>query len=86
MAVVYLVVESEDGSHVDFVAAKAQVSPLKQQTIPTLELLSALLLTRLIASVTEALWDELLVSLYSCFTNSTVALHWIWGVSRLWKL
>ena len=37
--VMYLVVESEAGYHVDFVASKTQVSPLTQQTIPGLELL-----------------------------------------------
>ena len=47
-AVVYLVTESESGVQVDFVISKTRVSPLKPQTIPRLELLSAVLLARLI--------------------------------------
>ena len=84
-AVVYLLREDEAGRHVEFVASKTRVSPLKQQTIPRLELLSALLLARLISSVTEAFQDELQVTLYRCFTDSTVALHWILGVKKSWK-
>ena len=75
-AVTYLVIESKTGPHVEFTASKTRVSPLKQQTIARLEMLSALLFARLIASVTETLWNELPVSLYSCFIESMVALHW----------
>ena len=84
-AVVYLRREGETGCNVDFVASKTRVAPLKRQTIPRLELLSALLLARLIASITKALQDEVQVSQFSCFTDSTVALHWILGVDKSWK-
>ena len=40
-AVIYLLIESENGSYMRFVASKTRVSPLKKQTIPRLELLSA---------------------------------------------
>ena len=43
--VVYLLLETEFGFSVKFVAAKTRVSPLKEQTIPRLELLSTLLLS-----------------------------------------
>ena len=84
-AMIYLVIETPDGRHVRFVASKTRVSPLKTQNISWLELLSALLLTRLIVSVTQALEGELQLSELHCFTDSTVALFWIQGVEKIWK-
>ena len=75
--VVYLLVETAAGFSVRFVAAKTRVSPLKEQTIPRLELLSALLLTRLMASITKSLECDLQLSPPRCFSDSTVALCWI---------
>lgn len=84
-AVIYLVIETPDGCHIRFVASKTRVSPLKTQTIPRLELLSALLLSRLTVSVTQALDSELQLSEPRCFADSTVALYWIRGVEKTWK-
>ena len=53
-AVVYLRGKTPHGCQVSLVASKTQVAPLKQQTIPRLELLSALLLARLMSSATPA--------------------------------
>ena len=53
-AVVYMVSDSESATQIKFVASKTRVSPLKKVTIPRLELLSALLLARLITGVTNA--------------------------------
>ena len=52
-AVVYLSEETPHGTYLEFVVSKTQVSPLKAQTIPRLELLSALLLARLISNVRQ---------------------------------
>ena len=84
-AVIYLVIETPDGRHTRFLASKTRVSPLKTQTIPRLELLSALLLSRLVTSVTQALEGELQLSVPNCFTDSTVTLFWIKGVEKIWK-
>lgn len=46
-AVIYLSIESEDESCMRFIAAKTRVAPLKKQSVPRLELLSAVLLARL---------------------------------------
>ena len=81
----YLVTESESGVQVDFVIGKTKVSPLKSQTIPQLELLSAVLLARLIHSVAESIQDDLQLSSLCCYTDSTVALHWIQGTDKCWK-
>ena len=78
VAVIYLLMQGNSGPHVDFVASKMSVAPLKQQTIPWLELLAALLLSRLMSVVTnKALQDELHISQQCCYTNSTVALYCI---------
>lgn len=84
-AVVYLRARTPSGYQVVLVASKTLVAPLKQQTIPRLELLSALLLARLMSSVTQALQSEINFSNFHCFTDSTVALHWIVGVGKSWK-
>ena len=57
-AVVYLRVKTRTGYSVTFLASKTRVTPLREQTIPRLELLSALLLARLITSVKESLAQD----------------------------
>ena len=81
-AVVYLCVGSESAH---FIASKTRVSPLTQQSIPRLELLSCLLLAKLTSSVLEALQTVLDVKVGSCFTDSKVAFYWIHGEDKQWK-
>ena len=84
-AVVYLLLRSETNTTVQFLAAKTRVAPLQSQTIPRLELLSALLLSRLIVSVSSSL-NSMLPQLESrCYTDSRVALFWIRGTEKEWK-
>ena len=54
-AVVYLVEEAEGRRCSSFVTSKTRVAPLKALTIPRLELLSAVLMARLLTSVSESL-------------------------------
>lgn len=68
-----------------FVVAKTRVAPLQSQTIPRLELLSALLLSRLVTSVSDSLQYTLSPMEQRCFTNSQVALYWICGIGKEWK-
>ena len=62
-----------------------RVAPLQVQTIPRLELLGALLLSRLLTSVTSALSSELALNPPICFTDSKVALFWIRGCDKEWR-
>ena len=83
--VVYISIESETGALSRFVTCKTRVSPVKEQTIPRLELLSALLLSKLMASVTQALSLELSLGEPGYFTDSKVSLYWIKGQEKEWK-
>jgi len=66
-AVVYLVIETNTGESLKFIMSKARVAPTQPQTVPQLELLSALLLAQLITSVSNSLISP------RCFTDSMVA-------------
>ena len=84
-AVVYLVMKTQRKSRTQFLVAKTRVAPMKALTIPRLELLSALLLARLITTVSSVLESTLPDLQKKCYTDSTVALHWIKGTSKEWK-
>jgi len=81
-AVVYLYSVS---GLVQFVVSKTRVAPLVQMTIPRLELLSCLLLAKLMANVKVALEKVINIQLGMCFTDSKVALYWVQGVTKEWK-
>ena len=83
--VVYLVLRTNSTVAIQFVAAKTRIAPLNGQTVPRLELLSALLLSRLIASVQNSLSSQRLHLDVYCFTDSLVGLYWIRGRDREWK-
>ncbi len=85
-AIVYLRIESQMHEvSVQFLAAKTRVTPVVGTTIPRLELLSALLLSKLMSSVHAALEQELNLSDPLCFSDSKVALFWIQGTRHEWK-
>ncbi|XP_022807946.1 uncharacterized protein LOC111344944 [Stylophora pistillata] len=84
-AVIYLHVTTTTGSYVKFLGSRSRVAPVKQETIPRLELLAALILARQISHVGEALKPELDIINLTCWTDSKVALAWIKGERREWK-
>ena len=84
-AVVYLVIRTENGNFVKFIASKTRVAPLQRQTIPRLELLSAVLLARLVSNITNSLSTQLDLTQPRCYTDSQVTLFWIAGKGKEWK-
>ena len=84
-AVVYLCLVSNRRNHLRILGSKTRVAPITQNTIPRLELLAALLLTRLVMSITGALQMEIPLEQLTCFTDSKVALYWICGWTKEWK-
>ena len=84
-AVVYLLIQNGDFSQCRIVCSKTRVSPINSLTIPRLELLSALLLARLIDSVTHSLTQILNLSQPLCFLDSKVAYYWICGAEKNWR-
>ena len=58
---------------------------MKQDTIPILEHLAALILARLRSHVREALEPKMDINELTCWTDSKVALAWIKGEEGEWK-
>ena len=84
--VVYLWLETEAHQvRVQFVAAKIRVTPVGGATIPHLELLSALILSKLMDSIRATMEPELQLGDPVCFSDSMVALFWIQGTNHKWK-
>lgn len=84
-AVVYFRVVSEDGNvSVTFVCAKSRVAPLKQISIPRLELQAALLLTQLISRVAKIL--NMSSESIRVFSDSKVVLAWLAKPPAAWKM
>ena len=78
-AVVYLRVETCSGCYARFVAAKTRVAPNKDHSIPRLELLGALVVSRLLATITSALNTELELDAPTLFMDSKIVLFWMQG-------
>ena len=75
--VVYLRVTYSDGSVTTrILASKTRVSPLKAQTVPWLELLAALILTRLVTTIRDTL-SSLKTAQLVLWTDSMVVLCWL---------
>jgi len=83
-AVVYMRSGEGDVRCVRLVIARARVAPLKTVTLPRLELMAALLASRLVVSVRKTLRLNAEIPLY-CWTDSMVTLGWVKGNPSRWK-
>ncbi|XP_075217868.1 uncharacterized protein LOC142322675 [Lycorma delicatula] len=84
-ACVYLRCELADGTiSTELICAKSWVAPIRQVSLPRLELCRAVLLSQLVTRVISTLK---LTSIPKCFlwSDSTVALAWIKSSSKQWK-
>ena len=82
--VAYLRSEDEEGKiHISLVTSKTKVTPLKVVTLPRLELMSALIGSRISLRIKTALKDPNLKVIF--WLDSTIALHWIKSNDVRWK-
>ena len=75
-AVIYIITNKNSSINSKIMIAKSRVAPMKQMTIPRLELLGAVLLARLMSTVKKILstWEFKNITYY---TDSTNVLYWI---------
>ena len=85
-AVIYARTIYKDKMTVKFVSAKSKIVSNKGLSIPTIELLSCLLLSKLVSTVVNAMSVEVVVSKTVCWTDSLVALWWIKRADKIWKV
>ena len=83
-AAVYVRRQSESKICVNLLAAKTRVAPLKELTIPRLELVSCQLLVELLSVVVNSLKSLCGVKIF-CWSDSEVSLCWIRGVHKQWN-
>jgi hypothetical protein len=83
-AVVYCRAVASDGEVITtLVSAKSKVCPIKQLSIPRLELCSAVLLAKMFKFLTNCL--EIPIEKCVAWTDSTVVLSWLSAPPRKWK-
>ena len=85
-ATCYVRAETSIGVITKLVAAKAKVAPIQALSIPRLELLSRVLLTKLSGAVKRGLSCVLTISKCYYWSDSEIVLFWILGITKEWKL
>ncbi|XP_048576431.1 uncharacterized protein LOC125558945 [Nematostella vectensis] len=76
-AVVYLVYDVRGERQVRLLCSKTRVAPLKEMTIPRLELMAALILARLVSHVKEALGTLIEVEREVYWSDRKTVLYWL---------
>ena len=65
--------------------SKTRVAPAKPATIAGLELLSCLLLSKLIKTIYESLKHEIRIARRTSWTDSKISFYWITQKYKVWK-
>lgn len=76
-AVIYYRITTDFGIRCGILSAKTKVAPLKTISIPRLELCGAVLVTRLMASIKNALSERKEIVRCHYWTDSTIVLAWL---------
>ena len=84
-AVVYLRLVCQVAVNVCFLASKTKVAPLKTLTIPRLEPLGCLLLSKLFCEVLLGVEKRIKLHDIFCWTDSVAALCWVNGKEKSWE-
>ncbi|XP_065052932.1 uncharacterized protein LOC135682125 [Rhopilema esculentum] len=74
---VYLVEETTEGTFTGLLSAKTRVAPLKELTIPRLELMSARVLATLMNTIIQAFGPQFKFDCIKYWLDSKTALYWI---------
>ena len=82
---VYIRAETTLGIRVSFLCAKTKVAPLKKLSIPRLELLGCVLLSKVLKDVLVTLKRRVSIDSAYCGSDSEVALCWVKGREECWK-
>ena len=84
-AAVYVRLSKNDNIVTNLLTAKSKIVPNRTLTVPKLELVSCLLLSRLIVSVRKALSVQVKISNFDSWSDSKVALNWVKSMTKKWK-
>jgi hypothetical protein len=85
-AAVYVRVTQQNGDvDTHLVISKTMVAPAKVVSLPRLELLAAVINSRLLKFVAGSLSTSTEIERVVCWTDSEVTLHWIRGLCSQWK-
>ena len=74
---VYLVEETTEGTFTRLLSAKTRVAPLKELTIPRLELMSARVLATMMSTIIQAFGPQFKFDCIKYWLDSKTALYWI---------
>ena len=83
-AVIYFVYQTSTGTYSKMLTSKTRVAPLKELSIPRLELIACLILVNLMSTVKNALNSQVSVQKTKLWSDSMTALYWIMNQGE-WK-